>query len=130
MKIQANIKGTTYEVGGHDGIQTLGVQNHASSHGINQHLIDSNIGEVSSNLLGNFVPENHSVTLSVTLGNNSQKLSWALLSSLESETNSSLNTMTREDGNFRGNLPRLSGVRATTLACILTLTVFTNDDPV
>lgn len=79
---------------------------------------------------GNLIPQNHSVTLSIALGNNGQELARPLLSGLESETHDTLHGVASEDRNLGCRLPRLAGVRTTTLARILAFAVLANNDPV
>lgn len=83
-----------------------------------------------SRSLSNFIPQNHSVTLSITLGNNSQKLARALLSGLESESHNTFHSVAGEDRNFGCRLPRLACVGTATLARILAFTVLADNDPV
>lgn len=120
----------THQIGSNDGIQTLGLQNHASSHSINKHLVHSDIGEINRNNLCHFIPENHTVALGIALSDHRQQLARPLLSSLKGKPHNPLHTVTGEDRNFSRDLPRFSGVRTATLARILSLAVLTDDHPV
>lgn len=119
-----------HQVGSNNGIQAFRLQHHASSHSINKHLVNSDIREIHSNGLGNLIPENHTVALSIALSDNSQELTRTLLGGLKSEAHNSLNTVSGEDGDLSSDFPRLTSMRAATLAGVLALAVLTNNNPV
>ena len=48
----------TYKIRSNDGIQRLRVQNHATSHRVNQHLVPLDIWEVFRHLKRNLIPHN------------------------------------------------------------------------
>lgn len=118
------------QVGRDDGIDTLGVQDHTGGHGIDQHLVHSDIGEVPGNLLGHLVPEDHPVALGIALGHDGQELARALLGRLEGKAHDALDAVAREDGDLGRAFPGLAGVRAAALTGVLTLAVLADDDPV
>lgn len=57
-------------------------------------------------------------------------LFWPLLCGFIGETNQSLHAMSCEDRDFSTDLPRLSTVGASTLACVFTFAVLSDDDPI
>lgn len=129
--VQAGLNGKeAYQVGGHNGVQGLGVQNHATSHGVDQHLVPLDVGEVFGDFSGDFVPEHHAVALSIALGDDREQLPGPGSGRLEGEAHDAVNSVAREDGNLCGSLPRLATVRASALACILSLAVLANDEPI
>lgn len=122
--------GGPYQVGGDNGVQSLGLQDHSGSHGVNKHLVDCDIRELGGNLSGNLIPQHHAVSLSVALGNDSDELTGSLLSSLESKAHESSNSMTGKDGNLGGCLPGTATVGTAALTGVLSFTVLTDDNPV
>lgn len=120
----------TYEVGRDNSVERLGLHDHANGHGINKHLVHSNIREVFGDLGGDLIPHDHAVSLSIGLGNDSQQLAGTLLGSLKGKSDNALNTVSAENGSFGGNFPRLATVRATTLTSVFAFAVLTNNDPV
>jgi hypothetical protein len=122
--------GSTHKVGSNNSVQGLGLENHAGGHGINQHLVDSNIGEVLGHISGDLVPQDQAVSLGIALSNNCKELARALLGSLKGESDDALDTVAGEDGHLGGRLPGATAVGSTTVAGVFTLAVLADDDPV
>lgn len=124
------IQRSTYQVGCHDGIESLWLQHHPGRHRIHQHLIDCNIRELGADFSSNLVPHDHAISLSIALSDHGQQLSWSSLSNFKSESEQSRNSMSSENGHFGSSLPRLASMRSAAMSCIFALAVLANDDPI
>jgi hypothetical protein len=120
----------THQVGSHNRVQRLRLENHAGRHGIHQHLVDSDIRKVLGHLVGNLIPENHAIALRVALCDNSQELAGTLLGRLKGKTYKSGDAMACEDGDLGRRLPGAPSMGASTMASIFALAVFADDDPI
>src|SRR5690242_16965005 len=120
----------THQIACDNGINALRLENHLSCHRINQHLLHRNIREVLRDLRSNLIPKHHTISLSVTLCNDSQMLSRPLLRDLKGEADKSVNSMSGEDGHFCSDFPRVTAVRATALSGVFAFAVLTDNYPV
>lgn len=112
-------------------------------------MIKFNIRELLCNLTDNFIPHNHSVSLSIRLGDISEFPARSRLSELESKSCDSLDTDTSKDGNFcsgqnvrtrkamrfvevhtGGNFMVVTSVRSSTMTSVLALGVLSDNHPV
>ena len=120
----------THQVGGHDRVERLGLQHHAARHGVHQHLVDGDVGELGGDLGGDLVPEHHAVALGVALGHDGEEPAGAGARRLEREAHDPLDAVAREHGQLRGRLPGLPAVAPPALARVLALRVLAHDHPV
>jgi hypothetical protein len=118
------------QVGGDNGVKGLGLEDHAARHGVDEHLVLGDVGEVLGDLGGDLVPEHHTVALGVALGDDGQQLARALLRRLKGEADDALHGVAGEDGHLGRRLPGLAAVRPAALAGVLALAVLADDDPV
>lgn len=120
----------TYQVCGHNGVDRLRLQHHPRRHGVDQHLIDLNIGELFGYIGSYLIPQHHAVSLRVALRHNRQQLPRSASRSLKGKAHQSADAVAGEDRDLCSCLPLLTAVRATALSGVLTLAILADDDPV
>ncbi|KAI9903736.1 hypothetical protein N3K66_000265 [Trichothecium roseum] len=115
---------------GDNGVEGLGLEHHPRGHGVDEHLVHGDVGEVFGDLGGYLIPQDHAVALGVALGDDGEEAAGPGPGGLEGEAHQPLDAVAGEDGDLGGRLPGLAAVGTPALARVLALAVLAHDDPV
>jgi hypothetical protein len=126
----ARCRRVTNQICSYDRVNRFRLQHHATSHGIHQHKFHGYIGEFLAQVPGDFIPQNHAITLRIALSDNYKMLPWSLLCGFKSETHDPFNSMTRKDGHFSSSFPWHTTMRSTALTGIFSFTVLADNNPI
>jgi len=102
--------GATHQIRGHNRINTLRLQHHATRHRIDEHLLNRDVGKLLRDLRGDLIPKHHPIALRIALRHDGEMLARPLLRDLEREPDDALDAVAREDRDFGGRLPRVAAV--------------------
>lgn len=118
------------QISGDYRVQQGGFLYHSHCHSINQYPVTGDLRVFRKQSVENLIPENHAVTLRITLRNHGETLAGPRTGCFECEAHGPLNARLSVDCNVSGDRVWRSHVGGAPLAGVFSLAILADNDPV